>query len=183
MISCRDWWPWTKHGYITMARRQNNNQWSGGIAAHPAPNFPIAKIRCRSSGLDLWYQDGVLLIDYLPKGQTINAGYYLSLFVQLKDILKGKTPQEIQQGGLVFHDNAPAHRALATQKKLAYLCFECLYHPPYSLDIAPSDYHPFPVLKKELKGRHFSSDAEIISATETWLEAQISEVFWVAFKS
>jgi len=36
-ISCRDWWPWTKPGYITMTRRQSNNQWSGGIAAHPAP--------------------------------------------------------------------------------------------------------------------------------------------------
>ena len=37
MISCCDWWPWTKPGYITMTRRQNNNQWSGGIAAHPTP--------------------------------------------------------------------------------------------------------------------------------------------------
>ena len=35
MISCRDWWPWKKPGYIIMTRRQNNNQWSGGIAAHP----------------------------------------------------------------------------------------------------------------------------------------------------
>jgi len=37
MISCRDWWPWTKPGYITITRRQSNSQWSGGIAAHPAP--------------------------------------------------------------------------------------------------------------------------------------------------
>jgi len=37
MISCRDWWPWTIPGYITMTPRQSNNQWSGGIAAHPAP--------------------------------------------------------------------------------------------------------------------------------------------------
>jgi len=37
MISCGDCWPWTKPGYITMTRRRNKNQWSGGIAAHPAP--------------------------------------------------------------------------------------------------------------------------------------------------
>ena len=37
MISCRDWWPWTKPGYIAMTRRQSNNQRSGSIAAHPAP--------------------------------------------------------------------------------------------------------------------------------------------------
>ena len=36
-ISCRNWWPWTKPGYITMTRRQSNNQWSGNIAAHTAP--------------------------------------------------------------------------------------------------------------------------------------------------
>ena len=37
MISYRDWWPWTKPGCITMTRRQSNNHWTGGIAAHPAP--------------------------------------------------------------------------------------------------------------------------------------------------
>jgi len=37
-----------------------------------------------------WDQDDILLIDYLPKGQTINAGYYLSLLLQLKGILKEK---------------------------------------------------------------------------------------------
>jgi histone-lysine N-methyltransferase SETMAR len=48
---------------------------------------------------------------------------------------------------LFLHDNGPAHRALATQKKLAYLGFQCLDHPPYSPDLAPSDYRLFPGLK------------------------------------
>jgi histone-lysine N-methyltransferase SETMAR len=72
------------------------------------------------------------------------------------------------KGILFLHDNAPAHRALATQKKLAYLGFQCLDHPPYSPDLAPSDYHLFPE-KKQLEGRHFSSDAEVIAAAQTWL--------------
>ena len=37
MISCHNWWPWTKPGYITMIWRQSNNQWSGSIVARPAP--------------------------------------------------------------------------------------------------------------------------------------------------
>ena len=37
MISCHDWWPQTKPGYITMTQRQSNNEWSDSIAAHPAP--------------------------------------------------------------------------------------------------------------------------------------------------
>ena len=37
--------------------------------------------------LSFWDQDSILLIDYLPKGQTINPEYYSCLPVQLKDIL------------------------------------------------------------------------------------------------
>jgi hypothetical protein len=47
-----------------------------------------------------WDQDGILLTDYLPKGQTINAEYYSSLLVKWKDILKEK--REGHQGCLVL---------------------------------------------------------------------------------
>ena len=42
---CRDWWPWKKPGYITMTRRQSNNQWSGGIAPHPNPKYSDGKLK------------------------------------------------------------------------------------------------------------------------------------------
>jgi len=54
-----------------------------------------------------------------------------------------------------MHDNALAHRALATQKKLAYLGFQRLDDPPYSPDLAPSDYHLFPGLKKKIERSPF----------------------------
>jgi len=79
-----------------------------------------------------------------------------------------------------LHDNAPSHRALATQKKLAYLGFQCLDHPNYSPDLAPSDYHLFPGLKKQLKGRHFSSYAKVIAVAETWLDGQPSDFFFLS---
>jgi len=97
--------------------------------------------------LIFWDQEGILLIDYLPKGQTINAEYYSSLLVPLKDILKEKRRGKFTKGTLFLHDNAPSHRALATQKKLTYLDFHCLDHPPYSPYLAPSDYHLFSGLK------------------------------------
>jgi len=125
-----------------------------------------------------WDQDGILLIDYLPKGQTINVEYYSSLLVQLKDTLKEKCPGKVTKRVLSLHDNALPHHALAIQKKLAYLGFHCLDHLPYSLHLTPSDYHLFPGLKKQLKGHHFSFDTEVIAATETWLDRQPSEFFF-----
>jgi hypothetical protein len=86
-----------------------------------------------------WDKDGILHIDYLPKGQTINMEDYSSLLAELKDILKEKFHGNFTEGFLFLHDSALAHRALATQKKLAYFSFQCLDHPACSLDLASSD--------------------------------------------
>ena len=117
----RDWWPWTKPGYITMTRKQSNNQWNCGIGAHSTPEL---------SPQFFWDQDSILLIHKLPKSQTINAEYYSSLLVQLKDILKEKSRWKVTKRVLFLHGNAQTYRAYATQKKLNYLGFQCLYHPP-----------------------------------------------------
>jgi len=92
--------------------------------------------------------------------------------------LKEKRHGKVTKGVLFLHENAPAHRALPTQKILAYLAFQCLDHSPYSPDLAPSDYHLFPGLKEQLKGRYFSSYAEVIADAETCLDGQSSEFFF-----
>ena len=166
---------WLYH-YDPETKQQSMEWWHSGS---PGPKkFRVQKSAGKVLASIFWDQDGILHIHYLPKGQTINAEYYLSLLAQLKDISKEKTPREGHQGGLVLAQQCPAHRALATQKKLAYLGFQCLDHPPYTPDLAPSDYHLFPGLKKkQLKFRHFSSDAEVIAAAETRLDGQTSEFF------
>jgi len=131
--------------------KQQSMEWRHSGSPRPAPKSsewknPLEKFSPRF----FWDHDGILLTDYLPKGQTINAEYYSSLLVQLKDILKEKRRGKFTKGALFLHDNAPAHRTLTTQKKLAHLGFECFDHPPYSPDLAPSDYQLFPVLKKQL---------------------------------
>jgi histone-lysine N-methyltransferase SETMAR len=109
--------------------------------------IPSAKIRWKILASIFFFFFGIILIDYLPKGQTINAEYYSSLLVQLKDILREKHRGKVTKGFLFLHDNAPAHRALATQKKISYLGFQFLDYPPYSPDLAPSEYYLFPGLK------------------------------------
>jgi len=41
-----------------------------------------------------------------------------------------------------------------------------LEHPPYSPDLAPSDFYLFPKLKLFLAGQRFSSNQEAIAAVE-----------------
>jgi len=68
--------------------------------------------------------------------------------VQLRDIFKEKRREKVSKCVLFLHDNAPAHQALATQKKLAYLAFQCLDHPSYSPDMAPFGLPPVPWTEK-----------------------------------
>ena len=183
MISCRDWWPWTKPGYITTIRRRSNNQWSCGIAGHPPQNNPIAKICWKSSRPNFLASRRHPPHLLSSKGSNYQLGVLLISAGAIERHFEDKTPREVHQVVLFLHDSAPTHRALATQKKMAYLGFQCLDHPPYFPDLAPSDYHLFSGLKNQLKCRHFSSDA-VIAAAVTWLDGQISEfLFLVACKS
>jgi hypothetical protein len=113
-----------------MTRRQSNNQWSGGRAAHPPKNIPSAKIRWKSSRLDFWDQDDILHIDYLPKGQTINAEYYSYLLVQLKDILKEKRRGKFTKGVMFLHDNASAHWTFSPRRNWPTLASNVLISHP-----------------------------------------------------
>ena len=74
---------------------------------------------------------------------------------------------------ILFHqDNAPCHKSLKTMAKLYELGFQLLPHPPYSPDLAPSDYWLFAQLKKWLAGRKFHSNNEVITECETYFEGQ-----------
>jgi len=119
--------------------KQQSMEWRHSGSRRPK-EFRVQKSAGKVLASIFWDQDGILLIDYFPKGQTINVKYYSSLLVQL-DVLKEKCRGKVTKGVLFLHDNATVHRALATQKKLPYLGFQCLDHPPYSPDLTPSDYH------------------------------------------
>ena len=87
---------------------------------------------------------------------------------QLDAKIREKRPA-LQKKKILFHqDNAPAHTAQKTITKITELKYELLQHPPYSPDLAPSDFWLFPHLKKFLRGKHFSSNEEVIAVVEEY---------------
>ena len=115
--------------------KQQSMEWRHSGSLRPQ-KFQVQKSAGKVLASIFGDQDGILLIDYLPKGQNINAEYYSSLLVQLKDILKEKRRWNFTKVVLFLHNNAPARRSLVTPKKLTYLGFQCLDQPPYSPDLA-----------------------------------------------
>ena len=55
--------------------------------------------------------------------------------------------------------------------------FEELNHPPYSSDLAPSDYFLFQHLKKHLRGCHFPINNNIQATVNNWLEGELLNFF------
>ena len=117
-----------------------------------------------------WDIQGVILVDYLPKGQTINSDYFINILIEkLHPAIKEKRRGKIRKVILLHMDNARPHAAHKSIAKIHVLDFEILPHPPYSLDLAPSDFALFPTLKRNLKGNHYSSRSAIGSAVYQWV--------------
>jgi histone-lysine N-methyltransferase SETMAR len=56
------------------------------------------------------------------------------------------------------HDNARPHTSLRTREAIATMGWTVLRHPPFSPDLAPSDFNLFDPLKDALRGRRFADD-------------------------
>jgi len=107
IISCRNWWSWEKPSYITMTRKQSNNQWSGGIATHPAPENSECKnplLKFSSRFFEIKTASSLLIIFQRAKLSTWSIAHLCWCNSRASE---GKTPQEGHQKGLVFARQSP----------------------------------------------------------------------------
>ena len=109
----------------------------------------------------------------------MNGKYYANLLKQVRQSIKekrrGKTWDYASPG------YAPVHTSRVAMDAVRECGYELLPHPPYSPDLAPSDFHLFPRLKKHLRGRRFDDDGELTAAVEGWLGDKMltSTNFWL----
>ena len=66
-----------------------------------------------------------------------------------------KFPALVNRRNVLLHDKVRSHSARMTQEKNIGLGWSVQPHPPYSPDLAPSDFHLFRSLKKDLKDNNF----------------------------
>jgi len=62
-----------------------------------------------------WDRKGILLVDFLPEGSTINAGVYCNTLKKLRCAIQNKRRGMLSWGVVMIHDNARPHTAAATQ--------------------------------------------------------------------
>jgi histone-lysine N-methyltransferase SETMAR len=91
--------------------------------------------------------------------------------------VKSKPHGLLSTGVLLQRDNARPHSACSTVATIQYLSSECLPHPPYLPDLAPSDFHVFEPFKEAMGGKSFRSDEVVQQAVHEWLSFQPKDFF------
>lgn len=165
---------WVHH--YTPETKEQSKQWIG--PGEPIPKkaktiFSANKVMATV----FWDARGIIHIDYLEKGKTITGQYYANLLQRLSKEVKIKRPHLAKKKILFHHDNAPSHTSIVAMAKINDLKFELMPHPPYSPDLAPSDYFLFPNLKKWLGGKRFADNEEVISAVNGYFEELDESVY------
>lgn len=162
--------------YDTPESKRQSMEWrhtSSPATVKPKQVLTPRKVMCTV----FWDRKGILLIDFLPRGATINKDVYCETLKKLRRAIQNKRRGMLTKGVVFIHDNARPHTANVTRTLLQGFGWDVFDHPPYSPDLAPSDFHLFLHLKSFLAGQRFNSDEELKEHVTSWLTTQAATFY------
>jgi [histone H3]-lysine36 N-dimethyltransferase SETMAR len=152
-------------------------QW---LDPHEAPaTTPKPDLHPKRQLLCVWWDsEGVIHFELLKKGETITATFYSSQLQRVHEELRKKRPALVNRKGVILqHDNARPHVAKLTQEKLKQLGWETLPHPPYSPDIAATDFHLFRSLQHHLAESHYDKCEDLHHDLTSFFKAKPAKFY------
>jgi len=75
----------------------------------------------------------------------------------------------LTKGIILLHDNAQPHTVARTNALIKLFNLDIFDHPPYSPDLAPSNYHLFTKMKVWLATQRFHTNEELMDGVNIWL--------------
>ena len=104
--------------------------------------------------------------------------YCIIILRNLRERIKKERRGKLTSGILLQHDNATPHTSQKTKAVINKIGFELMPHPPYSPDLAPSDYWLFEEMRRPLRGKRFSNFDELQTAVNTWVKGTPKRSFF-----
>jgi transposase len=128
--------------------------------------------------------EGIVHKEFVPPGQSVNGNLYCDVLRRLRENVRRKRPVKWRNNsGALHHDIAPAHTSLLVRQFLTSTKTTISHHPPYSPDLAPSDFFLLPKIKLKLKGRRFESMKEIQAESQDAMKMLTQNDFQQCFRS
>jgi histone-lysine N-methyltransferase SETMAR len=75
----------------------------------------------------------------------------------------------LTKGSVLLHDNTRPHTMARTNALISLFSWDIFDHPPYSPNLALTDYHFFTKMKVWLATHHFHTNEEIMDGVNNWL--------------
>ena len=122
-----------------------------------------------------WDSEGAVHTEFSEKGATINSARYVQTLQNRQNRIRRVRRQKTNVS--LLHDNARTHTSNATCEAIENLNFTVIPHPPYSPNLAPSDFHLFSKLKDHLKGQQIGSIEEVKAAVLQWCRSQSADFY------
>ena len=170
IVTCDETWVYQ---HDPESKRQSM-EWKN-LRSPPPVKFRVSRSTKKLMATIFGDCEGVIHVDYLPRGSTMNGAYYGALLKRMRESLKEKRRGKLKRGVLLQQDNAPVHNSKVAIAAAKECKFEIISHPPYSPEMAPSDYHMFGNLKKFLRGRRFEDDSDMTAAVDWWIGDQLRD--------
>lgn len=167
--------------YTTPETKEQSKQWKHTSSPKPR-KFKQTLSAGKIMASVFWDRKGILLCEFMPRGTTINADRYCETLKRLRRAIQNKRRGMLTKGVRFHQDNARPHTARVTNALLQQFGWENVLHPPYSPDVAPSDFHLFPEMKKTLGGTQFKNDEEVQDAVLGFLHGQAADFFDSGFQ-
>ena len=134
------------HGYDPETKQQSS-QWKSSGSPRPK-KARQARSKIKVMLIVFFDADGIVHQEYAPQDQTVTKEFYLDVTRRLRKAVRRNRPVlRASSRWMLHHDEAPAHTSNLVQQFLTKHGTIQVAHPPYSLDMSPSDFSLFPKIK------------------------------------
>ncbi|GBN41818.1 hypothetical protein AVEN_130061-1 [Araneus ventricosus] len=94
--------------------------------SNPAEESPSHFASEEADGYRLWDAQGILLIEFMTRGTTINSEVYCRTLKKLKRAIQNKRRGLLSSGVMLLRDNARRHTAVRTGEVLTQIQMGCV---------------------------------------------------------
>jgi len=168
IVTCDEKW-------ILYDNRRRSGQW---LDEDEAPkHMPKPALHPKKIMITVWWSSaGIIHYEFLQSGQTITGDRYCQELDDFhKKLLILQPALANRKGPILLHDNARPHISKQVQIKINELGYEVLPHPPYSPDLAPTDYHFFKHLDAFVANKFYNSEGDLKNDVISFIESRSPE--------
>ena len=130
----------------------------------------------------IWGVYGTYIVDELPEGVRYTSTYFVEYVLKPLEKQKAQIWNRSNKHKIWLHlDNCKVHNSKLTQNAMDISVFKRAPHPPYSPDLAPSDFFLFGYIKGKLNGHSYKTREQLFQAIHSLIDEIPYSIRWKVF--